>query len=213
MSTESNIAWALLAFGLLTAGGGYAAGRKLHGPDKDMVNARKAASRNMDEIDAFIREIKLREKEIAAKGGVLGHGELGMPEAERTYYKDRVKELNGKLSTLRSAYAILTKSQRGRLERQANVDYKAIAPTVARQSHIEHVPQQARIEHKPQQGPSRSESIKERWKDLRRELQSKHRGDLDKWTAEIKAHPLTAELKQKENSYWLQQVANVKQLA
>lgn len=211
MSDGSTLAWGLLALGILAAGGGYAAGRKLHGPDKDMVNARKAASRNMDEIDAFIREIKLREKEVAAKSGILGHGEIGMPEAERTYYKDRVKELNGKISTLRSAYAILTKSQRGRLARLSNVDYKAIAPTVARQSHLEHMP---RLE-----GPSTGaqgnaqQGLVERWKELRKELQRKYNGDKTKWVAEIKGNALTQQVKEKEPGYWASQLKIVPELA
>lgn len=231
MSDESNIAWALLAFGLLAAGGGYAAGRKVHREaDPLVLQFRNAANKVMGDAAAFFRISKLRENEIAPKRGRFSsHDELPLTAADKAYFTVGTKEAREKLATLRQNEIMLTKRQRERLDRLWEQDIAFVAPIVARQSGITkierprfpgkhhpdkllpdqiHVGAQGAIEHKP-----RADSVKERWKALRKELQEKHGGDLDKWTAEIKAHPLTAELKQKENSYWLQQVANVKQLA
>lgn len=231
MSDNSNLAWWLLVFGagaVVLGGGGYAAGRHIHGPTKDVRAFRDAASRIFADIRKFYRVAKLREKEIApSTKRFRSHDELPLSAADKAYFRTGTEDARTQLTTLNKGLISLTTRQQETLAKLWLEDITQIAPIVARQSGIAkvqhqlgkrhpdkllpdqiHVGPQGAIEHKP-----RADSVKERWKALRKELQEKHGGDLDKWTAEIKAHPLTAELKQKENSYWLQQAANVKQLA
>lgn len=137
MSTESNIAWALLAFGLLAGAGGYAAGRKVHRVGPLVLNFRKAATRAMDDASEFFKSAKKREAEIApSTKRFRTHGELPLQAAEKAYFRVGTEEHRSKLKTLREGMISLTERQQARLEKLWEQDIAFVAPIVARQSGI-----------------------------------------------------------------------------
>jgi hypothetical protein len=225
VSTETNIALGLLAFGILSASGGYAVGRRVHRADDLVLQFRRAANETMGQVAAFHRIARLREKEIApSTRRFRSHGELPLTAADKAYFQVGAQEARRKLGSLKDAHLQLTKRQRDRLAKLWTEDIAHSAPIVARQSGITKVEHQPGKHHPdkllPHQGAgggtpaARTEGkLRDQWKALRKELQDKHGGDLAKWTAEIKNHPLTQQVKQKDSDYWLGQVKNVPQLA